>query len=189
MSKTVDPVRWLELHGDALYAYCLIRVREPSIAEDLVQDTLLAALKSVENFKAESTERTWLTGILKHKVLDYLRKSGREQPLSEEMEAGEDTADYFDQTGSWQVKVSDWDMPEKALENEQFWSTLNACVGKLPERLRLIYALREFDGLDTDELMQTLNISSQNNLWVMLSRARVHLRQCLELNWFGKQDA
>lgn len=188
MENPVDPVNWLEQHGDALYAYCLMRVREPSTAEDLVQDTLLAALKAVETFQGKSAERTWLIGILKHKILDHLRKSGREQPLDEGLEPGEDTASYFNETGHWQVKVSDWEHPERSMEQEQFWATFNNCVSKLPERLRMLYALKELDGVETDELIKTLNISSQNNMWVMLSRARGHLRQCLESNWFSEKS-
>lgn len=180
----INPDNWLEEHGDALYAYALMRVREPSQAEDLVQETLLTAINAVENFKGESTERTWLIGILKHKVIDHLRRSGREQPLTEKDEASMDEASYFDETGHWTIKPGDWAEPERSLEQEQFWDTMSNCVEKLPEKLRLLYVLREFDGIETDELLETLSISSKNNLWVMLSRARLQLRDCLEINWF-----
>lgn len=182
--QTPDPARWLDDHGDALYAYCLMRVRERATAEDLVQDALLAALKSVDSFKGESGERTWLIGILKHKILDHLRRAGRERPLDAGRNPDEYTDRYFDETEHWQAPVSDWDQPDKALEQERFWGTFNDCLEKLPERLRILYALKELDGLETEELMETLNISTANNLWVMMSRARVHLRQCLETNWF-----
>ncbi len=181
----IDPINWLDDHGDALYAFALMRVREPSQAEDLVQETLLAALGAVDNFKGESTERTWLTGILKHKVLDHLRRSGREKPLSDEDEANMEKASMFDETGLWTIKPGDWAEPERSLEQEQFWNTMSNCVEKLPEKLRTIYVLREFDGIETDVLLETLNISSKNNLWVMLSRARLQLRHCLEKNWFN----
>ena len=183
-APALDPARWVDEHGDALYAYCLLRVRERATAEDLVQETLISALTAADSFKGQSSERTWLIGILKHKILDHLRKSGREQPLDAEAEPAESTESYFDQTEHWKVSVSDWAQPDKALENERFWTTFNNCMEKLPERLRVLYALRELDGLETEELLETLNISTANNLWVMLSRARVHLRQCLENNWF-----
>jgi len=181
----IDPINWLDEHGDALYAFALMRVREPSQAEDLVQETLLAALGTVENFKGESTERTWLTGILKHKVLDHLRRSGREKPLTDEDEASMEKASMFDETGKWTIKPVDWADPERSLEQEQFWNTMSNCVENLPEKLRTLYILREFDGIETDVLLETLNISSKNNLWVMLSRARLQLRHCLETNWFN----
>jgi len=181
----IDPINWLDEHGNALYAFALMRVREPSQAEDLVQETLLAALGTVENFKGESTERTWLTGILKHKVLDHLRRSGREKPLTDEDEASMEKVSMFDETGKWTIKPGDWAEPERSLEQEQFWNTMTNCVENLPEKLRTLYILREFDGNETDVLLETLNISSKNNLWVMLSRARLQLRHCLETNWFN----
>lgn len=181
----IDPINWLNDHGDALYAFALMRVREPSQAEDLVQETLLAALGTVENFKGESTERTWLVGILKHKVLDHFRRSGREKPLSDEDEASMEKASMFDETGQWTIKPGDWAEPERSLEQEQFWNTMSNCVENLPEKLRTLYILRDFDGIETDVLLETLNISSKNNLWVMLSRARLQLRHCLETNWFN----
>ena len=181
----IDPINWLDEHGDALYAFALMRVREPSQAEDLVQETLLAALGTIENFKGESTERTWLTGILKHKVLDHLRRSGREKPLTDEDEASMEKASMFDETGKWTIKPRDWGDPERSLEQEQFWNTMTNCVENLPEKLRTLYILREFDGNETDVLLETLKISSKNNLWVMLSRIRLRLRHCLETNWFN----
>ncbi len=181
-----DPVRWLDTHGDVLYAFALQRVRDPGIAEDLVQDTLLAAFRGMANFKGDSTERTWLTGILKHKVVDHLRKSGREQPLDTDVDGGvQYNADLFDTTGHWLVKPGSWDEPEQALEQSDFWHTMNGCLDKLPDRLQTLYTLREIDGLETKELQEILNISTANNLWTMLSRARMQLRDCLEKNWFN----
>jgi RNA polymerase sigma-70 factor (ECF subfamily) len=180
-----DPARWLEAHGDALYAYAYTRLRTPALAEDMVQETLLAALGTESRFRGESSERTWLIGILKHKVLDHFRRAARERPLGEHYD--EDTghiAGYFDESGHWAHELGSWVEPERALEQEQFRAALSACLERLPERLRTLYALRELDGLETDELMKILNISSRNNLWVMLSRARLQLRQCLESNWF-----
>lgn len=181
----INPVNWLDEHGDVLYAYALMRVREPSQAEDLVQETLLAAFRAVENFRGESTERTWLTGILKHKVLDHFRRSGRGKTLSEEDETSMEKASLFNETGQWSIKPGNWGEPERSLEQEQFWNTMSNCIENLPEKLRLLYILREFDGIETDVLLETLNISSKNNLWVMLSRARLQLRHCLETNWFN----
>lgn len=183
--SNIDPVNWLDEHGDALYAYALMRVREPSQAEDLVQETLLAAFRAVENFRGESTERIWLTGIMKHKVLDHYRRSRREKKLFNEDEANMEEAPLFDETGQWTIKPGNWEEPERSLEQEQFWNTMSDCVENLPEKLRLLYVLREFDGIETDVLLETLKISSKSNLWAMLSRARLQLRYCLETNWFN----
>ncbi len=185
MATMPDPATWLDRHGNALYAYALMRVRDASVAEDLVQDTLLAAIKSVDRFKGESSERTWLIGILKHKVFDHLRRAGRERRLDEGMVPTEgEEAQHFDDRGQWRVEVAEWSDPERSLEREEFWQTLQDCVGKLPDRLAILFTLRELDGMDTDTLMETLNISSHNNVWVMLSRVRQRMRQCLETHWF-----
>ncbi len=176
-----DPARWLEQHGDALYAYALGRTRNVATAEDMVQETLLAAFTSRGAFKGDSAERTWLIGILKHKVIDYLRRQWREVRLEDEaVVSGDIETTLFDERGHWQVDVRDWAQPERALEREEFWDALRDCLAALPERLGRLFMLRELDGMETEELLQVLNISSANNLWVMLSRARLRLSQCLE---------
>ncbi len=186
LATTPDPATWLDQHGNALYAYALMRVRETSVAEDLVQDTLLAAIRSVDRFKGESAERTWLIGILKHKILDHLRQLGRVRRLAESMVPTEgEEAQHFDDRGHWCVEVAEWSNPERSLEREEFWQTLQDCIGKLPDRLAILFTLRELDGMETDALMETLNISSHNNVWVMLSRARQRMRQCLEMHWIN----
>lgn len=183
-SATCDPLKWLEEHGDALYGYCMLRVRDPGVAEDLVQEALLAALQAVDSFRGQSSERTWLVGILKNKVCDHLRKIGRERPMDNQVLVDEATDEYFDETRHWANGIAEWNNPQQSLEREEFWVTMNDCIGRLPERLRVLYTLREIDQLETKELIKILNISSENNLWVMMSRARTHLRQCLEINWF-----
>ncbi len=176
-----DPARWLELHGDALYAFALARTRNPATAEDLVQDTLVAAFAGRDAFKGESAERTWLVGILKHKVIDCLRRQGREVPLADETDvSGDIETTLFDERGHWQVDMRAWAQPERALEREEFWDALRDCLAALPERLGRLFTLRELDGMETEELLQVLGISSANNLWVMLSRARLRLSVCLE---------
>ncbi len=181
----LDPEKWLDEHGDALYAYALRRVREASTAEDLVQETLLTAIKAKDTFRGESTERTWLTGILKHKVLDHFRQAARELPLPEVPPLSDSQQDWFDQSGNWLRWPGDWADPERSLEQDEFWHAMSDCIDRLPDKLRIPYILREFDGVETEELIRTLNISSRNNLWAMLSRARLQLRQCLEIKWFS----
>lgn len=176
-----DPAVWLQRHGDALYAFALGRVRNASVAEDLVQDTLLAAFASREGFRGEAAERTWLIGILKHKVIDHLRRRGREVPLDEQHDYPADVEDAcFDERGHWLVDVRDWSRPDRVLEQDQLLALLRECIGALPERLATLFVLREVDGMESEELIAELEISSPGNLWVMLSRARMRLRACLE---------
>lgn len=183
---TLDATAWLERHGDVLYRFALARIGDPTQAEDLVQETLLAALQAKARYAGGASERTWLIGILKHKLADCFRKAGRES--AEEFD--EETARLsmegsFDDRGHWQIDVNDWVEPERALEQSQFWQTLATCIERLPPRLALLFMLREIDGVDTGELCETLQITP-NNLWVMLSRMRLQLRNCLDVSWFGK---
>lgn len=176
-----DPALWLERHGDALYAFALARVRNGTVAEDLVQETLLAAWANRAGFRGASAERTWLTGILRHKVFDHLRRAGREVPLDEDRDYPADLEnECFDARGHWQVDVREWSRPDRVLEQERLLVALRECIGALPERLGMLFVLREVDGMGTDELIELLDISSPGNLWVMLSRARMRLRACLE---------
>jgi RNA polymerase sigma-70 factor (ECF subfamily) len=181
-----DPESWVDQHGDYLFRYALMRVRDPKIAEDLVQETFLAALRSKERFSGRSSERTWFTGILKHKIIDQFRKSSREQPISD-LGSEDDTniERLFDEKGHWKIGPERWDTdPTKAHEQEEFWHTFQGCMQNLPVRIADAFSLRELEGLETEEICTTLDIS-KSNLWVMLHRARLQLRECLETNWFG----
>ena len=169
-----------------MFRYAVARVRDRATAEDLVQDTFLAAIGAADTFKGGSAEQTWLIGILRHKVLDYFRKSAREQPIAfdgHESAAARD--EDFDDQGGWTVSIADWVTPEKSVERDEFWQALRGCVDTLPDNLRTVFSLRELDGLETEQLMETLDISTKNNLWVMLSRARKTMQKCLQTKWFN----
>jgi RNA polymerase sigma-70 factor (ECF subfamily) len=180
----MKPEEWVALHGDILFRFAIMRVKDREIAEDLVQETLLAALKGKESFSGKSSERTWLVGILKHKIVDHFRKSTREQPV-EDPQIYLDSEDPFDNGGRWKMGPGEWgESPVHSLENKEFWGVLAGCVEKLPERLRQVFSLRELDGMESSQVCKVLSITS-TNLWVILHRARAQLRSCLELNWFG----
>ncbi len=180
-----DPATWLDRYGDVLFRYAVARVRDQAVAEDLVQEALLAAISAADSFKGGSTEQTWLVGILRHKVMDYLRKVTRERRLQTEWaEDAIDDNDSFDKYGHWRAEIDEWASPEDSLAQAEFWQVFDGCLGQLPEQLRALFALRELDGMDSDVLIETMNISSKNNLWVMLSRARQQIRECLHVQWF-----
>lgn len=177
-----NPHDWLNEHGDYLYRFALARLRDPYQAEDVVQETLLAAIKS-PNFAEQSSPRTWLTGILKHKIIDCMRKQIRETPVSALL--NEDDAnmdDFFDDTGHWSEKPQAWDIPQDALQQKQFLKVLQQCMERLPQKLCAIFTMREVDEMDNEEICKALEISP-TNAWVMLYRARMGLRKCLEINW------
>jgi len=180
-----DPETWLDNYGDALFRYAMFKTGDQTVAEDLVQETLIAALKSHENFRGESSEKTWIIGILKHKVIDHFRRPVREQPLDhiDELAHGDDQ--LFDETGHWRDPAPKWHNPLQALEDQAFVDVLNQCIEKLPQRHAELFMLSEFEDIDNDSLCKLLDISSTNNLWVMLSRIRNRLRQCLNTLWFN----
>jgi RNA polymerase sigma-70 factor (ECF subfamily) len=187
-----NPESWVDQYGDFLYRFALSRVKDPSIAEDLVQETFLAALKARKNFQGRSTARTWLIAILKHKIVDHIRKRVREQ-TSDKVEsmlnaAANDPADTsFNDEGDWRVRPSKWAVdPMKLYEQKEFMDVLYQCLGELPERQAEAFMMREIDGFSTEEICKVLNISATNS-WVMLYRARMWLRRCLENNWLNTE--
>ena len=192
--KVFDPSIWVDAHGDFLFSFALARVRDRWAAEDLVQDTLLAAMQARQNFAAQSSERTWLCGILKHKIVDHYRRAGREVELTEE-EADLSSYDYlFRDEGVWkghwtnEARPAVWrENPEEALEHTEFRGILTHCLGELPERIANAFTLRELDGLEAPEICELLGVSA-GNFWVMMHRARLHLRRCIDFNWFRKTE-
>ena len=175
---------WLNEHGDFLYRFALARLRDPHLAEDVVQETFLAAIKS-PSFAEQSAPRTWLTGILKHKIIDVMRKNVREVAASSLMSDEDANMDeFFDEKGHWVDKPQQWDMPEDALEQKQFLGVLQTCMERLPTKLAQLFMLRDVQETDNDEICKELNITT-TNAWVMLYRARMGLRKCLEINWLG----
>ncbi len=180
-----NPDNWLKEYGDFLYRYALVRLRDKQTAEDIVQETFLAALRGKENFKGEASEKTWLVGILKHKITDYFRKNTRELPIAEILSTGDPEEDFFDSKGKWKVEPAAWaDDPKETLEKKEFWKKLEGCILGLPARLAQVFSLREFEGLESAQICNLLKISA-TNLGVILYRARMQLVRCLETGWFG----
>ena len=179
------PEVWLEQHGDALYRYAYFRVNDAALAEDLVQDTLLAAFQAQDSFAGRSTERTWLIGILKYKLIDHLRKHAREQLMDTTPGSDQDFDALFkdDNWSHWQKPPAVWDNPSAALEQQQFWAVFSDCLSTLPDRQAEAFILCEVEGLDGNEACKVLDVTP-SNVWVLLHRARLRLRECLENQWF-----
>jgi RNA polymerase sigma-70 factor (TIGR02943 family) len=183
-----DPEGWIDEHGDALFGYALFRIQDATAAEDLVQETLLAAFRGKDGFVGRSSLRTWLFGILKHKIIDYLRKISRERP-AEDIETLANLADKtFDEQGVWKSQPAKWTTdPGLLFQQQEFWQTLQYCLSELPPRLNQVFTLRQLDELSADEVRKILQVSPTNG-GVMLHRARLRLRDCLEENWFAPKD-
>lgn len=191
--NTIDPERWVDEHGDYLFHYALSRLRDHHLAEEYVQEALLSALRSAERFEGRSSERTWLAGILKNKILDHFRKAGRETSFTDLEFYGEEDRKQYDHPtvpNHWVAELgpSEWDCAGAELDREAFWKVFHHCASRLPDKIAKVFLLREMDDLSTEEICATLAITP-GNLWVMLHRARSALRRCLEENWFNDEEA
>lgn len=181
-----DPSLWVEQYGDYLFRQAKLRVGRPEVAEELVQETFLAALKALDNFEGRSSMKTWLRGILKNKCIDYLRKSVREEVVDELKSDDDITSELFYRTGVWRKWIHRWEgSPEESAEQQQFMLQLERCLRNLPERIGKVFALKALDNLSSDEVCKQLDLTS-SNLWVIMYRARVHLRECMDRNWYRK---
>ena len=186
----LEPGRWVEQYGDYLYSYAMSRVNDSAMAEDLVQETFLAALKGRESFRGGSTERTWLISILKRKIIDGYRKkySSRESSpgtLDQTVSDGEFYRSEDPFSGHWLEGMgphSNTLLPEGKLEVEQLRDFINRCIDHLPPQLATVFVMRMIDEEDAKAICKELGITA-SNLWVMLHRARLRMRDCLEKSW------
>jgi RNA polymerase sigma-70 factor (ECF subfamily) len=188
-----SPASWVDSHGDYLYNYAFSRLRDKATSEDVVQETYLAAFKSKSSFAGDSSLRTWLLGILRHKIADHLRRSFRQSKLDKELDVSSDLERVFRDRGKWtghwlleRIPEKWSESPADILEKKEFWEILDSCLKKLPIRLHSVFVLYQLEEQSTEDICQELNITP-TNLWTMLYRARLRLRRCLELNWAGKK--
>jgi RNA polymerase sigma-70 factor (ECF subfamily) len=179
----------LQTHRGYLLRVARLQLRDEGEAEDVVQETLLAAL-SGSGFSGKSSLKTWLTGILKHKIVDAIRRRQR-APVSVAAFGGpdadldvEDFDALFNRDGGWDAPPADWGDPEEALNRREFFDMLEFCLDKLPPNTARVFIMREVMELDSAEICKELAITT-NNLWVILYRARMALRICLEQHWFA----
>jgi len=178
----------IEQHRSYLLRYASLQLRDAGAAEDAVQDTLIAALEGLDRFSGNSSIKTWLTGILKHKIVDHLRRQSREQPLvdgDDDRSEAEAVDALFKPDGHWDKAPSNWGDPGKSLENKKFLQALEMCTQNLPAKTARVFVMRDVMEIETGDICKELNITA-THCWVMLHRARLSLRECLEITWFGK---
>jgi RNA polymerase sigma-70 factor (ECF subfamily) len=176
-----------EVEGERPYLlrFALLQLRDGHAAEDAVQETLVAALAAEASFAGRSNLRTWLTGILKHKIVDAIRRAGSQTAREVAVGAEEDFDALFDETGHW-AQMPVWKNPDASLEQSQFFRTLEECLERLPPKTARAFMMREHLGCETDEICKELALTP-THFWVLLYRARMALRQCLDMNWFGNK--
>ena len=179
----INPNKWIDLYSDYLFNYTISRISDREIAQDLVQDTFLAGLKSMKNFKGEASERTWLVSILKRKIIDHYRKINSKKGKAEvrmtynsdsETEGDwleERVADPFDKTA------------EDTIENTELGLAIHDCLGKLPSKQAKVFKMKTLLGFETEAICNELDITA-SNLWVIIHRARTAMADCMEKNWF-----
>ena len=182
---SVDPINWVNEYGDCLLRYALSFMRDKAVAEDLVQETFVAALISRSAFAGKSSEKTWLFGILRHKAIDYLRKCKMQHHVE-----GSDELDLFESTRElprlWREELipTDWRSdPNASAQQAAFWGIFNSCLSELNPRMAIAFTLREIEGMSAKEICEVLDMT-ESNYWVVLYRARTILRRCIEKKWF-----
>jgi RNA polymerase sigma-70 factor (ECF subfamily) len=174
-----------------LLKFARLQLRNDAWAEDAVSETVLAALAKPQAFDNRSQLKTWLVGILKHKLVDALRHHGREVTgVGSSADDDADPLDYitFKADGHFSESPADWGNPEQDMSNRQFFEVLEACTSQLPPVQGRLFLMREWLELSSDEICKELQLTP-TNLYVLLHRARLRLRACLELNWFAKRPA
>ena len=181
------PKKWVANYADYLYNYAITRINDEEVARDLVQETFLAALEGLSNFEGRSTERTWLTAILKNKIIDIYRKKSSGLINKESSQAAEkDSDDFFDPAdGHWMLKHRPQEFAHSAddpLLSKEFNSTLRQCMDKLPQLWLAVFTMKHMDDEDTEVICAELKVTAAN-FWVIIHRCKLNLRACLQKNW------
>jgi RNA polymerase sigma-70 factor (TIGR02943 family) len=185
--QTLEPSTWVVRYADYLYSYALTRVTKSEVAEDLVQDTFLSALGAVDTFRGAASEKTWLIAILKRKIIDYYRKksTSHEKQSLDGLAVG--TEAFFDtDDGHWTRAGApkDWKKDfNTSVERDEFYTILSRCLSKIPEKWSAAFVMKQVDGRETEEICNELDITP-SNYWVIMHRAKLHLRDCMAKNWF-----
>jgi len=185
IKNTLQPKDWVEKYSDQLFKYAVIRVSNEETARDMVQDTFLSALKNAETFRGEISEKNWLYMILKNKIIDHFRSKASEAGETIHELSLQDTT-FFDEQGKWKKSKRPSRQSEAVeFETKEFYQVLEKCKQKLPELQNAVFTLKYLDQKDSDEICKELRISS-SNYWVLMHRAKLQLRDCLQKNWFVK---
>jgi RNA polymerase sigma-70 factor (ECF subfamily) len=184
---SLQPDLWISNYADLLYAYTMARVNDSGLAEDIVQETFLSAWKAKESFKGEASEKSWLYAICKNKIVDYYRKKARDivQPVAD----SSDSDNYFDEVEHWtgDTAPGSWGIDyQQTINDKEFYSVLEGCKKKLQQLQQSVFVMKYMEDLDSAEICKALGITA-SNYWVLIHRAKLQLRACLEKNWINLQ--
>ena len=183
----VDPTKWLELYGDLLFQYTIPRVNDREMAEDMVQETFLSALKGLAGFKEEASEKNWLFAILKNKIIDHYRKKAKEDHFASMPDLQNTRDEWFNEEGNWTFDKmpKDWNFSDNQAERKEIQKIIDWCKNHLKSVQQQVFTLKYMEDLDSIEICKVLNISS-SNYWVIIHRARLQMRDCVEKHWLNK---
>ncbi len=187
MPDMLTPSKWVQSYADSLFGFAIARTGDRDIARDLVQETFLSALENRRTFRGESSERTWLFSILKNKIIDHYRRKGSERTVSVSGDAeNADESYFFDEVGHWKSTLlpTDWGSAPEEARSSEFLETLQKCLSRLTAQCRGVFTLKYIDEMESDEICKELAISP-SNYWVIIHRAKLLLRNCLEKNWLN----
>lgn len=181
----LNPQQWISQYSDALYGYTLARVSDSGLAEDIVQETFLSAWKARDSYKGEASEKSWLFAICRNKIIDHYRKKARDivQPMTEK----DHSENYFDEAEHWSKNDSpaEWGIDyQQKIDNKEFYSVLDNCKKKLQHLQQSVFVMKYMEELDAAEICKALGITA-SNYWVLIHRAKLQLRSCLEKNWLN----
>lgn len=184
--NTLNPKLWVKSYADQLFRFASMRINDKEAAKDLVQETFLAALRNVDTFKGEISEKNWLYTILKNKIIDYYRK--KSSSLISQLETSNNENEYFDEENHWlQNRVpKKWQIDYNTnYDSKEFLEILQQCMKRLSELLRMVFSMKYLDERESDEICKELKITT-SNYWVILHRSKLQLRDCVEKKWFIK---
>ncbi|WDE95487.1 sigma-70 family RNA polymerase sigma factor [Lentisphaera profundi] len=180
MSNERDPEFWVEEYSDYLFGFAYSRLNDVHKSEDVLQETFLSAVKSIEKYDGRVPIKFWLRGIMKYKILDSIKRDLKEIDLDSFPEVD---SRVFKTMGIFSRKVVDWDFdPLQSFEKDEFWQIFRSCLEKVKDPLRAIYMMKEIDNVDTKTICDQFEIS-QANLWVITHRVRKSMKLCLNKNW------
>jgi RNA polymerase sigma-70 factor (TIGR02943 family) len=186
---TLSPETWVATYGDYLFSFCMFRVNNRETAEDLVQDTFVSAIRAKDAFLGQASEKTWLTAILKNKILDHYRRNDVLKNASDYLDETEHefSSHFFDPAnGHWHREAAPAAWSETAdgdMHRREFESVLQNCIQKMPSRLVPIFIAKFIDDEGAEKICKVHGLSP-SNYWVILHRAKLLIRSCLEKNWF-----
>lgn len=180
---TLNPDKWVDLYADYLFNYTITRIDNVELAKDIVQETFFSSLKAMKNYRGDASERTWLVSILKRKIIDQYRKmnskKGRAEIRVNFYEEGNNKGSWLEERvpQTWGSGI------ENDIESRELGIAINNCVDALPSKYSTVFKMKTIQNIDTEDICNELDISS-SNLWVIIHRARLQLRKCIEDSWF-----